>query len=414
MFPFKRTLLYAFSLFLLFTTFTSPPIFAQHLLGEFTGLQLNLDTQIESPPQHNNVLTLSEQAAGSTLQFQLFAPSAAGKQTVGYNIELELTGKSFFDHINDLSGTTWTGSPLSPTTGKPILTALLISAPVIPDNGYLGQITLQISNTIASGSTLIVKSASMADLSADNDALNVSSAIISFTSGIPAFAGDFDLDGDVDFVDFLTFAKNFGQSGPPPTGGNTTTITTTVVVKDTITVTQTDTIFIGNANDSPQLLRAEQLLGFWAFVVQLPSQVIIDDYLMGDIRIDEADPDGEFVVLGSDAFGTTVVGGYSADAEAYLILYENTSISILYVFNIQANQVAGSVLSFLPTETIEQATTFDLLPESGRSNGFPPRSPASKRAFTTQISKANGQPITPEIIQAYNWLKKQLDITKKY
>ncbi|MDP6037237.1 MAG: hypothetical protein QGG64_01685, partial [Candidatus Latescibacteria bacterium] len=283
----------------------------------------------------------------------------------------------------------------------------LISAPTIPDNGYLGKITLQVGNAIASGSTLIVKSASMADLSADNDPLNVSDAIISFTSGIPAFAGDFDLDGDVDFVDFLTFAKNFGQNGPPPTGGSTTTITTTVVVRDTITVTQTDTVFIGSGDEDPRRLRAEQLLGFWAFVVQLPSQVIVDDYLMGDIRVDENDPEDEYLVLGADAFGFNVVGGYSASIESYLLLYEGLSINILYNFNIQNNQIAGAVFSFLPTETLEQAQSFDLLPESGRSNGFPPPPPASKRALASQPSVPTSQPVPQEILEAYHHLKKQ-------
>ncbi|MDP6039576.1 MAG: hypothetical protein QGG64_13580, partial [Candidatus Latescibacteria bacterium] len=71
MLPLKRPILYTFSTILLCTILATSPIFAQRLLGEFAGIQLNLDTQIESPPQYNNVVTLSEQTAGSTLQFQL-------------------------------------------------------------------------------------------------------------------------------------------------------------------------------------------------------------------------------------------------------------------------------------------------------------------------------------------------------
>lgn len=58
--------------------------------------------------------------------------------------------------------------------------------------------------------------------------------------------GDLDLDGDVDFSDFLTFAQNFGKSGSAPTPLEPVVITTIdtviVTVRDTFEITYTTTI----------------------------------------------------------------------------------------------------------------------------------------------------------------------------
>ena len=48
-----------------------------------------------------------------------------------------------------------------------------------------------------------------------------------------AIDGDLDLDGDVDFQDFLILVQNFGKQGPPSPART-----------DTIYVTKTDTVFI--------------------------------------------------------------------------------------------------------------------------------------------------------------------------
>ena len=59
------------------------------------------------------------------------------------------------------------------------------------------------------------------------DTLNTDSAILTFSTdlggdGVPAgevclIPGDLDLDGDVDFADFVAFASNYGRTGPRPT-----------------------------------------------------------------------------------------------------------------------------------------------------------------------------------------------------
>ena len=176
--------------------------------GEFAGLQLYFDTQIETPAVRNNRLIIPEQTTGDTIQFQLFVPLAADKQTYGYEIELDLPDKTFFDYIGNISGTSFTGASLSSIPGRPVLSALLISTPTVPANGYLGQIDLQVTNTLEAGTTLIVKAASMADLSGQQDALDVSNAVIT----VAIISGDFDGDHDVDFADFLAFTGVFGLS----------------------------------------------------------------------------------------------------------------------------------------------------------------------------------------------------------
>ena len=182
--------------------------FNEPVTGEFDGMQLHLDTQIETPAVQNNRLIIPEQAAGDTIQFQLFVPMAADKQTYGYAIELDLPGKTFSDYIGSISGTSFTGASLRQTPARPVLSALLISTPAVPTNGYLGQIELQVTNTLESETTLIIKTASMAGLSGPQSSLDVSNAVITVT----IISGDFDGDLDVDFTDFLAFTGVFGLS----------------------------------------------------------------------------------------------------------------------------------------------------------------------------------------------------------
>ena len=189
-------------------TTTNVISFNEPVIGEFEGLQLHLDTQIETPAAQNNKLIIPEQTAGDIIQFQLFVPMAAGKQTYGYEIELDLPGKTFSDYIGSISGTSFTDTPLRQTPDRPILSALLISTPAVPENGYLGQIDLQVTNTLEAETTLIVKTALMAGLSGQQDSLDVSNAVITVT----IISGDFDGDLDVDFADFLAFTSVFGLS----------------------------------------------------------------------------------------------------------------------------------------------------------------------------------------------------------
>ncbi len=184
--------------------------FNEPVIGEFEGMPLHLDTQIETPTIQDNRLTIPEQAASDTIQIQLFVPMAAGKQTYGYEIELDLPGKTFSDYIGSISGTSFTNATLRQTPDRPILSALLISTPTVPENGYLGQIDLQVTKALEAETTLIVKTASMASVSGPQSTLDVSNAVITIAD--ITLLGDFDGDLDVDFADFLAFTGVFGLS----------------------------------------------------------------------------------------------------------------------------------------------------------------------------------------------------------
>ena len=71
--------------------------------------------------------------------------------------------------------------------------------------------------------------------------------IMATTNIAEAIDGDLDLDGDVDFQDFLILVQNFGKQGPPsPARTDTiyvTKIDTIYAPSDTIYVTKTDTVF---------------------------------------------------------------------------------------------------------------------------------------------------------------------------
>jgi len=188
------------------------PSSASDEFGSFQDIKLLVDTQIEAPPVNNHVTTHRLLQSGESVKFQLFAPAAAEVLTWGYAIT--------FDGVTDFhapSGRDFLGSPLILAfDGAPA--ALLITQLSIGPDGYLGEVTLMVSSDLSDGSVLQVSSFVMADPSRDLDYLDVSSATITFTSAQDTgpMDGDFDLDGDVDFVDFLRFAQNFGKTGPAP------------------------------------------------------------------------------------------------------------------------------------------------------------------------------------------------------
>ena len=254
------------SLMLLLLVIPAPLVGISNL-GEFLNAPLFLDTQIESPATNSNSSKSSVLKAGDTLKFQMFVPAAAGKPTFGFNIEFALPGKDITNYFSEPSGTSWDGSPLTPSPGQPLITALLLAAPTVPSGGYLATVELIAQQDLAEGDVLIITSATMADPSTDNDPLDVSNAVILFTDAVEPVDGDFDLDGDVDFVDFLNFAGNFGYRGPVPTPAvseptivtvrdtvQIATIETLIVATtDTVIVTQIDTLFVTNTRTITKL-----------------------------------------------------------------------------------------------------------------------------------------------------------------
>ena len=136
---FAMSILKRLSLCSLFASLLLTPSFAQHFLGAFSGSVLQVDTQIESPVQNNNVQTLPRHKAGDTIRFQLFVPAGAGQSTNGYTVELDLPGKTFSSYIGNVSGTDWTGGALI-STGSTSLSALFLTGASVPSTGYIGQL----------------------------------------------------------------------------------------------------------------------------------------------------------------------------------------------------------------------------------------------------------------------------------
>ena len=184
------------------------PSFARRFLGEFTGAELRVDTQIESPAQNNNAQNLPEKNAGETIQFQLFVPAGGARTTNGFTVELDLPGKTFSSYIGNASGWDWSGANLISKGNA--LSALFLSGATVPATGYLGQVKLEVSRMLEDGATLIVKGASMTSGN-EVDQLDVSNAVISFAAASDC-PGDFDNSGSVDLSDFLVFAGAFGTS----------------------------------------------------------------------------------------------------------------------------------------------------------------------------------------------------------
>ena len=198
------------TLCVLLTALICIPSFASRFLGAFSAAALQVDTQIESPPKNNNAHTLPEARAGDTVSFQLFVLSGAGQLTNGYELELDLPGKTFSNYIGTISGTDWNGRALL-SNGPAKLSALFISGVIVPSTGYLGQVNVQVKKTLESGKTLTVKSLLMTSGN-DVDQLNVSNAHITFAATVSGNLGDFDNNGSVNIADFLAFVNVYGTT----------------------------------------------------------------------------------------------------------------------------------------------------------------------------------------------------------
>ena len=110
-----------------------------------------------------------------------------------------------------------------------------------------------------------------------------------FANAHEPYQGDFDLDGDVDFTDFLTFASNYGK-----TGGSTTPINRV----DTVRVTRVDTVHVFvptkidsvNSGNPDSLSIPPGLAGLKVLVEQIPTGWRINanylDLFGGPIRAD--------------------------------------------------------------------------------------------------------------------------------
>ncbi len=424
-------------LFLVFAISTG--ISAIEPYGVFFGLRLVFDANLDTG--YDSVTTHPVPRAGQTVTIQLFVPDAGGKQSLGYQVEFALAGKDILEHLELQGGTTWDGTQITVRKSESLAAALLLNAPSYSSSGFLGTISFRVKKDLSDGDALIASSASIGNLLHENDALDISTAFLAFSNRVELIDGDFDLDGDVDFNDFLKFTQNFGRTGPVPTPpaplirvvtvqdtivetqiDTVITVqydTTYVTVRDTIEITKTDTVYFAT-DESPQRQRAELLLGFWTFHYRI-TILWDDNYLMGDIRPDPDDPDGELYVFGSDEFRELVAGTYAKDLEEYIILDTGTILNQVFVFKIQGSRAVGKVYLYEPDEDLSQASIFDLTSDSGRSDGggfllSKPTSPLvsqTQKLASIEKQRASKSTVVPQaIIEAHNRLKNVLERAK--
>ena len=173
-------------------------------------LQLYLDTLIENPAYNNNLQELTEKQPGDTIKFQIFAPDAAGQKSHGYVVELALPGKAFDSYIGDINGIGWTKKNMRfarARSGNPTLAMLSLAPVAIPENGYLGQITLNVAHPLTSDIVIVIQAAAWANEDGIQN-MDASGAAISFME-IPLYPGDFDGNEIVNMADFLFFVAAF-------------------------------------------------------------------------------------------------------------------------------------------------------------------------------------------------------------
>ncbi len=172
--------------------------------------RLYLDTLIENPAYNNNLQELTEKQPGDTIKFQIFAPDAAGQKSYGYVVELALPGKAFDSYIGDINGIGWTEKNMRfarARSGNPTLAMLSLATVAIPENGYLGQITLNVAHPLTSDIVIVIQAAAWANEDGIQN-MDASGAAISFME-IPHYPGDFDSNGIVNMADFLFFVAAF-------------------------------------------------------------------------------------------------------------------------------------------------------------------------------------------------------------
>ena len=254
---------------------------------------------------------------GQTFTIYMYVPEASGMRTTGFEIEFGfLSTLRMYQFMVILNGEAYDGSALYADEQYATVTALLLGKPAIPASGYIGSVTFKILKDLPEGDRwILVQHASMGDPETNQrDVLDVVGAYLILT-GAPRYIaasipGDLDLDGDVDFSDFLIFSSNFGRRGDPPT----------VPEPETVYVTVTDTVYIsGSANEHPK--SGASLLGFWSFGFGIGSaEAIRLDFVFGKIISDE---DSDVIVaLGVAHDGTIATLARGITSKKHLLLFK--------------------------------------------------------------------------------------------
>ena len=289
----------------------------------------------------------------------------------------------------------------------------------LPQSGFLVRAEFTtIADVTGQPFSIGIKSVTLSQNVTSSDIITPSSTILfnGATGGpgtenvVEPITGDLDLDGNVDFTDFLLFSKNFGKTGPVPT--RTPTQTTERIV----TVTVRDTIYL-QSSGSPQEERAQKALGFWQFQTE---KFFTQYYILGHIDYEEPNGDGELFYFGSNQFGTLTGGVYSSERRMYGLYFESPLVNFLYYFNIQNDKAVGIFYVFYSHQSIADAQIHPLSPNSGRTKGRGFTSYAGKPSVepSVQQHRANDQRnntvVPQDVIDAYNSIKTVLDNERKY
>lgn len=356
----------------------------------------------------------------------------------------------------------------------PESTGANLASPVpvsLPPSGFLGQATFTTIADVTGRDFFIgLQSVVLAETATSSDVITSTSTVL-FTNTIKPFPGDLNLDGNVNFTDFLLFVDNFGRTGPAPTPPqpvvrvvqvtvrdtvtitardtitvqntvrdtvilrdvvrdtitvqntirDTITLQNTVTIRDTITVQNTirdtitvqntirDTITVGSA--TPQEERARNLLGFWKLIAGLSGSSVLDYYYILGYISDQAFNDGELPVWGGDDWGRRILGGYSKGLSQYTILESNSSYNGFFVFDIQGDKAVGIMYFYDKGKSINDGSIYNLTSNSGRTQGEGFDVHAPKLAIPPELADQGRKvgAIPQEIIDAHDRLKARLD-----
>ena len=289
------------------------------------------------------------------------------------------------------------------------------SSVILSPSGFLARAEFTtVADVTGQAFSIGIKSVTLAENSTSTDIIT-SSSTISFNGAttdtgiqdvVEPIAGDLDFDGDVDIADFLTFAENFGKTGPVPTrpSGQPT--------ERIVTVTVHDTIYI-ESGGTPQEERAEKMLGFWQFK---GGTLFTEYYVIGHIDYDNPDDDGEIPYFGSNDLGVLVGGYYFQDQKMYALLHQSILINYFYLFEIQGDRVAGKLYFFLSSQSLSDASIYTLSSISGRTGGTGFTSYAGKPAVKElePNDQLNKSIVPQDVIDAYNRTKAILDTQRGY
>ena len=277
----------------------------------------------------NPLLEMDAPKVGQTFTIYMYVPEASGMRTAGFEVGFGfLSTLRMYQFMVILYGEAYDGSALYAGEEYPTVTALLLSQPAIPASGYIGSVTFKILKDLPEGDRWILAwNASMGDPETNQkDGLDVVGASLTLTGTlryvVASIPGDLDLDGDVDFSDFLIFTGNFGRTGEPPARPEP--------VVEYITITDTVYVDRGTA-DTPQLARARAMLGFWHFAHGITAQaegVFRRHFLFGDIyRPEDWTSDSEYVVIGVAPDASLAAVLYRPQLERYQLIYETKDIA---------------------------------------------------------------------------------------